>query len=131
MPRAKVPPGSSSKRSSSSASSWRGANLSCCATCPRPSPSASRAARSSAPIPAASVKLAPLQRLVFERVGEAPAQLVGIALLGDALAEPALDAQREPQRLRVGGDQLVVARHQLPRLAHVALAVADLREGQQ
>src|SRR5262249_16687733 len=112
MPRTKVPPGSSSKRSRSSASSWRGANLSCCATSVSARPRASLAAASSAPTPLAaiSVKLASLQRLVFLRGREAPAQLVGVGLLGDALAGLALDAQREPERLGVRRQQLVVAR---------------------
>src|SRR5262245_12701339 len=134
MPRAKVAPGSASNCSCSSASSCRGANLSCCATSESASPRASRAAASSWPTPvrssaaSASVIFAPQQRLVFGRLGEAPAQLVRDRLLLPALAEPALDAQREPQRLGVRSLHLVVARHQLARLADVALAVADLPE---
>src|SRR3989454_2944542 len=133
MPRAIVAPGSRSKRSCSSASSWRGANFSCCATSVISSPHASRARSSSSPTPvtADSVKAAPLQRLVLGGAGEAPAQLVGVRLLGDALAELALDAQREPQRLGAGRDQLVVLRHELARLVEAALPVADLAEAQQ
>src|SRR5438309_2134093 len=104
MPRAIVAPGSRSKRSCSSASSWRGANFSCCATSVMSSPHASRARSSSSPTPvtADSVKASPLQRLVLGGAWEAPAQLVGVRLLGDALAELAFDAQREPQRLGAG-----------------------------
>src|SRR5688500_12099787 len=124
MPRAMVGPGSAPKRSCSSASSWRGANLSCCATSASARPCASRACASSAPTPVAavSVKRVSLQRLRLRRVGIAPSQLGGEVALGDALAELALDAQREPQRLRAGRDQLVVARDELPRLLQVALA---------
>src|SRR6185503_2297121 len=91
---------------------------------------ASRAAASSWPTPvraavALSVKLASLERLVFRRLGITPPQLVGERLLLHALAQPALDAQREPQRLGSRRHQLVVARHQLARLADVALLVAD------
>src|ERR1700694_90138 len=133
MPRAIVAPGSRSKRSCSSASSWRGANLSCCATSAISSPRASLARSSSSPTPvtAASVKAASLQRLVFGRRREAPAQLVGERLLGDALAELALDTQRKPQRFGAGRDQLVVLRHELARLVEASLAVADLAEVQQ
>src|SRR5256885_6715758 len=133
MPRAIVAPGSRSKRSCSSASSWRGANFSCCATSVISSPHACRARSSSSPTPVTddSVKAAPLQRLVLGGAGEAPAQLVGIRLLGNALAELALDAQREPQRLGAGRDQLVVLRHELARLVEAALPVADLAEVQQ
>ena len=53
---------------------------------------------------------------------------LAIACSCNALAHPALDAQREPQRLGGRRHQLVVARHQLARLADVALAVADLAE---
>jgi len=52
-------------------------------------------------------------------------------LLGNALAELALDAQREPQRFGAGRDQLVVLRHELARLVEAALPVADLAEVQQ
>src|SRR3954467_8937501 len=98
MPRTKVPPGRSSKRSCSSASSCRGANLRLCATSLIESPCASRAAFRQAPTSAAiaSVILASLQRLILGRVREAPAQLVGVALLGGALAALALDAQGQP-----------------------------------
>src|SRR5262245_29322468 len=101
MPRAKLPPGRSSKRSASSASSWRTPNLSCCATSVSPSPRSSRAAASSAPTPLAeaSLILAALQLAELLRGGVAPPQLRGVALLGHLLAGPALDAQREPQRL--------------------------------
>src|SRR5688500_2322652 len=127
MPRAMVGPGSAPKRSCSSASSWRGANFSCCATSASARPCASRACASSAPTPvtAASVKLTPLQRLRLLRVGIAPAQLGGEVALGDALTELVLDAQREPQRLRARRQQLVVARDELPRLLEAALAIAD------
>src|SRR5688572_27608152 len=131
MPRAMVGPGRRSKRSFSSDSIWRAANLSCCATSATASPCDSRAARSSAPMPVSSVKLALLQRLVFGRAGKAAAQLVGVALLGHALSQPALDAQREPQRLRRRRRQLVVARYQPARLVDLALPVADLPELQQ
>src|SRR2546430_15062104 len=133
MPRAIVAPGSRSKRSCSSASSWRGANFSCCATSVISSPHARRARSSSSPTPVTddSVKAAPLQRLVLGGAGEAPAQLVGVRLLGNALAELALDAQREPQRFGAGRDQLVVLRHSLARLVEAALPVADLAEAQQ
>src|SRR3954464_15827001 len=113
MPRTKVPPGSWSNFSCSSASSWRGANLSCCATSPTDRPRASRASRRAVPmLRAASVKFAPLQRLVFRRAGEAPPQLVGVALLGHALTQLALDAQREPERFGARRHLLVVARHE-------------------
>src|SRR5687768_1810856 len=133
MPRAKVAPGSASKRSCSSASSWRGANLSCCATSVSASPRASRAAASSCPMPVAarSVILGALQQLELRGSRVAAAQLVGERLLGDALAEPTLDAQREPERFGARRNHLVVARHQLARLADVALAVAQLSELQQ
>src|SRR2546428_13888061 len=110
MPRTKVPPGSRSKRSCSSASSCRGANLSCCATSEIDSPRASRAAFSPAPMDsviARSVIFPPLQRLVFARAREAPAQLGGIALLGDALAEFPLYTHRKPQRFGAWRHQLV------------------------
>src|SRR5262245_57662164 len=133
MPRTKVAPGSCSKRSCSSASSWRCANFRRCATSASASPCSSRARASSAPMPGAtaasaavSVILAFLQRLEFRRSRVAAAQLVGVALLRDALAQAALDAQRKPERLGVRRHQLVVARDQLARLVHVALAVADL-----
>src|SRR5256886_14239944 len=133
MPRAIVAHGRRSKRSCSSASSWRGANFSCCATSVSSGRHACRARSSSSPTPVAddSVKAAPLQRLVLGGAGKAPAQLVGIRLLGNALAELALDAQREPQRLGAGRDQLVVLRHELARLVEAALPVADLAEAQQ
>src|SRR5690349_15153506 len=110
MPRTKVPPGNASKRPASSASTWRGASLSWCATSERLRPWASRVLRSSAPT--ASVILALLQRLVFRRAGEAAPELVGVARLGDALAQPPLDTQREPQRFCARRHQLVVARDQ-------------------
>src|SRR6185295_4695675 len=138
MPRTKVPPGSSSKRSCSSASSWRAANLSCCATSVSARPRSSRRRASSAPTPliagaagrvaSASVILPPLQRAVLGRRRETAAKLVGVCLLGDALAAAALDAQREPERLRARRDQLVVARHQPARLLDLVLLVADLAE---
>src|SRR5438067_6430699 len=129
MPRAKVPPGRRSKRSCSSASSWRGANLSCCATSETDRPRASRAFFSSAPT--ASVIFTSLQPLVLARAGKAPAQLVGIALLGDALAELALYAQGQPQRFGVRRHQLVITRNQLARVVNIALAIADLAELQK
>src|SRR5262245_53827827 len=111
MPRAKVPPGRSSKRSASSASSWRRPNFSCCATSGSPSPRSCRAAARAAPtLPAASLIVPALQLAELLRAGEAPAELRGVALLGDALAQLALDAQREPQRLGARRDDLVVAR---------------------
>src|ERR671911_2305537 len=110
MPRAKVAPGRASKRSCSSASSWRGANLSCCATSASARPWASRAAASSRPTPVTSVILAPQQCLVLRRARVAAAQLIGEGLLGDPFAEPALDAQREPQGFGARRDELVVAR---------------------
>src|SRR5829696_9343699 len=134
MPRAKVAPGRASKRSCSSASSWRGANLRLWATSASARPRASRAAASSWPTPVmatASVILASLERLVFGGVRIAPAQLGGEGLLGDALAQAALDAHREPQRLGAGRVDLVVARHQAARLPHAALAVADLPQAEQ
>src|SRR5574339_11718 len=131
MPRVKVAPGSASRFSCSSASSWRGENLSCCATSESASPRSSRTAASSWPTPVFSVILPALQRQEFRRPREAAPQLVCQGLLLQALAELALDAHPEPQRLGARRDQLVVARHQLARLAHVALAVADLPEVQQ
>src|SRR6185503_6618184 len=128
MPRAIVGPGSRSKRSCSSDSIWRGANLSCSATSSMARPCASRASFSRAPTPLSSVKFSPLQRLILGRAGKAAPKLVGIALLGDALARPALDAQREPQRLGARIGQLVVARDQLARLVNLALLVADLAQ---
>src|SRR3954464_13496247 len=116
MPRAIVGPGSRSKRSCSSDSIWRGANLSCSATSSMARPCASRACFSRAPMPVSSVKISPLQRLVLGRARKAPPQLVGEALLGDALARLALDAQAEPQRLGARLIELVVARDQPPRL---------------
>src|SRR5918999_2115145 len=131
MPRAMVAPGSASKFSCSSASSWRGANLSCCATSARARPRASRAAASSWPTPVISVIGAPLQRLVLGRSRVTPAQLVCERLLLQPVAELALDTQRKPKRLRPRVDELVVPRDELARLADVALAVADLPQMQQ
>src|SRR5438309_1941221 len=121
-------------RSASHSDSALGAtSLLCCDTSLRSSPHACRARSSSSPTPVTddSVKAAPLQRLVLGGAGEAPAQLVGVRLLGNALAELALDAQREPQRFGAGRDQLVVLRHELARLVEAALPVADLAEVQQ
>src|SRR3954453_114839 len=132
MPRTKVTPGSCSKRSSSSASTWRGASFRWWATSDIVSPSRSRAFLSSAPT--GSVILPPLQRLVFGRPGETPAQLVGVALLGHALAQVPLDAQCQPERLRGRRDELVVTRDQLSRLLVTALpggAFAELEEGRR
>src|SRR2546425_4104686 len=134
MPRTKVPPGSRSKRSCSSASSCRGANFNCCATSEIDSPRASRAAFSPAPMDslvASSVIFPPLQRLVFARAREAPAQLVGVALLGDALAQFAFYAQSEPQRFGAWRHQLVITRNELARVADITLPIADLAELQQ
>src|SRR6185503_17902071 len=135
MPRAMVGPGSLSKRSCSRDSIWRGANFSCCATSSIARPCASRASRSLAPTPVrfapaavGSVKFSPLQRLVLLRAREAAPKLVRIALLGDALARAALDAQREPERLGAGLGELVVARHEPARLVELALLVADLAQ---
>src|SRR5918912_2942695 len=124
MPRRNVGPGSESKRPASIASTCRAASFNWCATSETVKPSSSRALFNSAPI--ASVILSPLQRLVFGRGREAPAQLVRVALLGDALTEPALDAQPEPERFGARRDELVMAREQLPRLLDAALAVADV-----
>src|SRR4051812_15829359 len=144
MPRAKVPPGNSPKRSASSASSWRMPNLSCCATSGSPRPSACRAAASSAPTPRAAcgaapsstasgtlLKLASLQFAELVRCGESPAQLGAVALLGGALTGLALDAQRQPQRFRARRGDLVVAQDQGARVVHSPLLVADLAELQQ
>src|SRR5688572_950199 len=131
MPRAIVGPGRRSKRSSSSDSIWRGANLSCCATSSMARPWASRASRRRAPTPVSSVKAAPLQRLVLGRAGKAAPQLVGVGLLRNAAAELALDAQRKPQRFRARLPELVVAGHEAPRLVHLALLVADLAQVQK
>src|SRR6266850_888143 len=131
MPRAIVGPGSRSKRSCSSDSIWRGANLSCSATSSMPRPCASRACFSWAPIPVSSVKVSPLQRLVLGGPRKAPPQLVGVALLGDPLARLALDAQREPERLGARLVELVVARDEAACLVHLALLVADLAEVEQ
>src|SRR4051812_27757376 len=131
MPRAIVGPGSRSKRSCSSDSIWRGANLSCSATSSMARPCASRACFSAAPMPVDSVKASPLQRLVLGRARKAPPQLVGVALLGGALARLALDAQREPERLGVRLVELVVARDEAARLVDLALLVADLAEVEQ
>src|SRR5581483_1826486 len=127
MPRAKVPPGSESKRSSSSASMCRGANFSCCATSASARPREVRACESASPTPqaAASVKVPSLQRLVFGGARELTAQLCGIARFGKALAELALDAQREPERLRARRHELVEAPDEPARLVHAPLAVAD------
>src|SRR5438034_1499113 len=113
MPRAIVAPGSRSKRSCSSASSWRGANFSCCATSVISSPHACRARSSSSPTPVTddSVKAAPLQRLVLGGAGEAPAQRVGVRLHGNALAELALHEHRQPARFGTAHDQLVLLPH--------------------
>src|SRR5574341_829699 len=128
MPRAKVPAGRRSKRSCSSASIWRAPNLSCRATSSTVRPSARRAAANVSPTPSpaparvvSSVIVTALQQLVFARSGVAASQLVGVARLGDALAELALDPQREPQRLRRRLDQLVEAQYQLARLVEAAL----------
>src|SRR5258708_21305342 len=126
MPRTKVPPGSRSKRSRSRAWSWGGGNLSWWATSETDRPRASRALFSSAPT--ASVIFTPLQRLVLARGGEAPAQLVGVALLGDAFAELALYAQGQPQRFRIPRHQLVITRNQLARVVNVRLAIPDLAQ---
>src|SRR5687768_14083336 len=120
MPRAMVGPGRRSNLSCSSASSWRGAYLSCAATSAMASPFASRARASSAPTDRESVKVAFLQRLVLRRRRVQAAQLVGEALLRRALAELALDAQREPQRFRARRNDLVEARHQAARLVELA-----------
>src|SRR5690349_23032876 len=123
MPRVNVAPGRASRFSCSSASSWRGENLSCCATSEGARPRSSRTAASSCPTPVFSVILPALQRLEFLRRRIAAAQLVGQRLLLQALAELALDAHREPERLGARRDQLVVARHEPARFAHVALVV--------
>src|SRR5689334_6321565 len=126
MPRAKVPPGSRSKRSCSSASSWRGANFSCCATSESASPRASRARCSSAPtLSALSVIEALLQGACLRRPGKAPAQLLRIAALGEPVAGPALHPHAEPQRFRARVLHLVVAVHEAARLVDASLAVAD------
>src|SRR4051812_16408962 len=113
MPRTKVPPGKRSKRSCSSASIWRGANLRLWATSATDSPCASRAAFRLEPTD--SVILASLQRLVLGRIREAPAQLVGVALLGRALATLALYAQGQPQRFRARRHELVITRNKPAR----------------
>ena len=105
MPRTTVPPGKSSKRSCSSASSCRGANFRLCATSETERPRSSRAALSVAPT--ASVILPPLQRLELGRPRETPAQLVGVALLGYALARAALYPHGKPQRFGVGRHEQV------------------------
>src|SRR3954468_6934886 len=128
MPRAIVGPGSRSKRSCSSDSIWRGANLSCSATSSMVSACASRACLSSAPMPVSSVKASPLKRLELGRARKAPPQLVGVALLGNPLAGLPLDAQREPERLGVRLGELVVAPDEAARLVALALVVADLAE---
>src|SRR2546421_619286 len=58
------------------------------------------ASASPTPHAAASVKVARLQRLVLRRAGDVAAQLAGIAGFRKAIAHLALDAQREPYRLR-------------------------------
>src|SRR5687767_5821708 len=120
MPRAMVGPGRRSNLSCSSASSWRGANLSSAATSAIAMPFASRARANPAPTES-SVKVTPLQRLVFGRGREAAAQLVGEALLRRALAELALDAYREPERLGVRRHHLVEAQDKAPRLVELPL----------
>src|SRR6185503_1776366 len=132
MPRANVPLGRSSKRPCSIASIWRAPNFSCCAMSATESPSATRAAASSSPTPAAtgsatgpvagpadgvpSVILPALQLLVLARGGEAPPQLIRIARFRGALAELALDAQREPERFGGRFGDPVVAGDKLARL---------------
>src|SRR4051794_19540557 len=127
MPRAKVPPGSESNLSSSSASRWRGANLSCWATSARASPRDVRAWTSASPTPHAtpSVKVASLQRLVLGRAGEVAAQLAGVARFRKAIAHLALDAQGEPHRLGRRPYELVVVGDEPSCLVHAALPVAD------
>src|SRR5690349_21086837 len=126
MPRAKVPPGRRSKRSCSSASSWRGANLSCCATSESARPRASRARCSSAPTLSALSVIGPLlQGACLGRPGEAPAQLLGIAALGEPVACAALDPHAEPQRFRALALHLVVAVHEAARLVDAPLPIAD------
>src|SRR6266850_3063340 len=133
MPRTKVPPGRSSKRSCSSASSCRGANFRLWATSETDSPRSSRAAFRRAPMSVAwgSVILSLLQRLVFGRAREAPPELRRIALLGDPLARAALYADGEPKRFGAWRHQLVIARNELARVANIALPVADLAEAEQ
>src|SRR5256885_5445184 len=125
MPRTKVPPGSASKRSSSSASRWRWANFSCWATSASARPRLCRALASASPTPqaTASVKIPSLHRLILGRAGEAAPQLARIAQSRGALAELALDAQPEPERLGARRHELVVARDQPARLLHPPLAI--------
>src|SRR3954464_9690087 len=130
MPRAIVGPGSRSKRSCSSDSIWRGANLSFSATSSMVRACASRACLRTAPIPVSSVKASPLKRLELGGARKAPPQLVGVALLGDPLARLALDAQRKPERLGVGLVELVVARDEADRLVNPALLGADPAAGE-
>src|SRR5579862_581660 len=135
MPRAKVPAGSSSKRSCSSVSIWRTENFSCCATSARDNRSPARACASSSPTPlpgsTPSVIVPALQRLELARGGVAPPQLVAGGRLRKAVAELVLDAHHEPQRFRRRLDDLVVLAHQLARLLEAALAVADQAQLQQ
>src|SRR5438270_643717 len=126
MPRTKVPPGRRSKRSSSSASICRGANFRLCATSAIDRPRSSRLALRMAPTE--SVILSPLQRLVLGRVREATAQLVGVALLGHALAELALDFHREPERFGIRRHELVITRNKAPRLFNIPLPIPNLTE---
>src|SRR3954468_23572704 len=130
MPRAMVGPGSSSKRSASSDSIWRGMNFSCCATSASVRPCAWRASASALPTPS-SVKLPSLERLVLSGVREAAPQLVGVAHFGGALAAAALDTHREPERFRGRRDELVMPRNEAARFGHVALAIADLAHLQE
>src|SRR5512147_1904656 len=125
MPRAKVPPGRRCSSPVSNASSCRGANFNCRAACSRVRPAAWRARASVAN--AVSLILAALQRLRLARGREAAPQLVRVGELGGALAEVALDAQGEPQRLRGRLDQIGVAREELARLAVPSLPIAQLR----
>src|SRR5688572_18220615 len=139
MPRANVPLGRSSKRSCSMASMCRAANFRCCATSGIDRPCATRALASSAPTPAApslawaaasltpaaSVILSALQLLVLARGGKAPPQLVREIRFRVALAELALDAQREPQRFGRRFDDPVVAADELARVLQVSLAITD------
>src|SRR4051812_20931960 len=134
MPRANVPVGRSSKRPCSSASICRAANFSCWATSATARPAAWRARASSTPTSAGaavSVIFPALELLVLARAREAAPQLIGEARLDEALAELALDAQREPERLGSRLDQLVIARHEAPGVLEVVLAVADLAELQE
>src|SRR5512135_562429 len=142
MPRANVPPGRRSKRSCSSASSWRAPNLSCWATSSIVSPRTARSRARISPIPSSrgisssrpSTMLvigAALQKPVLGRSRKVPAQLVGVARFGDGIAKLALDAQRQPKRLGGRGHAPVVAQRVPPSLLHVALPVADQPHLQQ